>query len=111
IGALAHELGLVAANALDQRLDRLFAQLLGDLLAAAAEQAGGVGGLRVGALAAVDHGIKTVEHVLVGEAVLMALLARLLVRFLLLGHRRGTLDASWTVAEPILCPNHALGEI
>src|SRR6185436_19235448 len=53
VGALADQLDLVAADALDQRLDRLLAELLGDLLAAAAEQAGSVGSLGIGALAAV----------------------------------------------------------
>src|SRR5688572_31335880 len=35
VGAFANELGPVAANALDDRLDRFLAQFLGDLLAAA----------------------------------------------------------------------------
>ena len=67
VGALGHELGLVAADAFDQRLDRLFAELLGDLLAAAAEQARGVGRVGIGALAAVDHVVQPVEHMLVGD--------------------------------------------
>src|SRR6188768_3638990 len=99
VGALADQLGLVAADALDQRLDRLLAQLLGDLLATAAEQAGGVGGLGIGALAAVDHGIEPVEHVLDGDNALPAPLQRLLLGFLLLGHLRGTL---WTPLERAL---------
>src|SRR5581483_11053852 len=49
VGALAHELGLVAADALDQRLDRLLAQLLGDLLAAACEQPRRVRSVGIGA--------------------------------------------------------------
>jgi hypothetical protein len=71
VGAFGDQLRPVALDALDQRLDGFLAQLLGDLGAAAAEQAGGVGGVGVGALAAVDHEIEAVEHMLVdaGNAV------------------------------------------
>src|SRR5260370_17816049 len=56
VGAFAHELRPVAADAFDQRLDGFLAQLFGDLLAAAAEQAGRVGSVGVGALVPPDRG-------------------------------------------------------
>src|SRR5512143_468495 len=67
VGAFTHELGPVATDAFNQRFDGFLAQLLGDLLAAAAEQAGGVGSIGVGALAAFDDEIETVEHMLVPD--------------------------------------------
>ena len=91
VGAFADQLGPVAADAFDQRLDRFLAQLLGDLLAAAAEQAGGIGGVGIGALAALDDEVEAVEHVLVDarEAVLALFAVRLLLGFLVLCHSRG----------------------
>src|SRR5882757_10768875 len=126
VGAFADELGLVAADAFDQRLDGFFAQLLGDLLAAAAEQAGGVGGVGIGALAPLDHEVKAVEHVFVHVrgTVLALFSVRLLLGFLALCHQRGnsvarggegdrllSRSASWTGAVVILRQNHAACEI
>src|SRR5688572_30828159 len=65
VGAFGDQLRPVALDALDERLDGFLAQLLGDLRAAAAEQTGGVGGIGVGALAAVDHDVESIEHMLV----------------------------------------------
>src|SRR5881396_3861530 len=48
VGAFDHELGPVAADAFDQRLDGFLAQFFGNLLAPAAEQAGSVGSIGVG---------------------------------------------------------------
>ncbi len=117
VGALAHQLGLVAADALDQRLDGFLAQLLGDLLAAAAEQAGGIGGVGIGALAAFDHDIEPVEHMLAGTARFLAPFQRFLFGFLLLGHAPGKLEGGTLgrllegALGVILPQNHAAREI
>src|SRR4029077_9042013 len=125
VGAFAHELGLVAADNFDQRLDGFLAQLLGDLLASAAEQAGRVGGVGIGALAPLDHEIEAVEHMLVqSRRTVEALFAvRLLLGFLVLclprgnsvaggeGERLFYKGASWTDAVAILRQNHAAREI
>jgi len=50
VNALAYQLRPVAAHAFYQRLHRLLAQLFGDLPAAAAEQAGGIGRVWVGVI-------------------------------------------------------------
>src|SRR5882762_9908821 len=95
VGAFADELGPIAADAFDQRLDRFLAQLLGDLLAAAAEQAGCIGGVGIGALAALDHDVEAVEHVFfyARKTVLALFAVRLLLGFLVLCHSRGNSTA------------------
>ena len=54
VGALADQGGAIAPDAFDDRLDRLLAELLGDLRLAAAEQFRRVGGRWVGAAARFD---------------------------------------------------------
>src|SRR5579872_251785 len=62
IGALADDARAVGAYRLDDQLDRLLAELLGDLRRAAAEQLGGVGFRRIGALAGRDHTVEPLQH-------------------------------------------------
>ena len=111
VGALADQLGLVAADALDHGLDRFLAQLLGDLLAAAAEQAGGIGGVGIGALAAVDHGVQPVEHVLVGDAVLWRFFSAFFLAFFFFAiEGYSATPLAWAL-RTILRQNHAGCEI
>src|SRR5689334_8934362 len=63
VGALADQRGAVAANALDNGLDRLLAEFLRDLGLAARQQLRGVGGSRIGGAPRFDDLPKAVQGV------------------------------------------------
>src|SRR3546814_2164438 len=54
------------ARSFDHRLHRFLADLLGDLVEAAMEQARGVRAVGIGAAAALDHRVERIEHRAVG---------------------------------------------
>src|SRR6266404_316548 len=62
IGGFRRQLLFLAPHSLDDRLDRLLAQFLGDLFRALGEEPGSVGAGRVRPLAAFDHLVEAVEN-------------------------------------------------
>src|SRR3546814_3970767 len=66
VGRLVHHALPATARSFDHRLHRFLADLLGDLVEAAMEQARGVRAVGIGAAAALDHRVERIEHRAVG---------------------------------------------
>src|ERR1039457_387905 len=62
IGGFRRQLAFLAPDTLDDRLDGLLAQFLGDLFRALGKKASGIGLGRIAPLAAFDHLVEAVEN-------------------------------------------------
>src|SRR3546814_181358 len=62
VGRLVHHALPATARSFDHRLHRFLADLLGDLVEAAMEQARGVRAVGIGAAGALDHRVERIEH-------------------------------------------------